>query len=437
MDERTAKRWESSRGLPVERVPGESRASVFAFADELDAWAARGRQPAPHDSADQHPAPAPAPASAPARRPWFATMLLLVALVAALAVWLALRVAEERREAALRTADATRLATGQLAALNDQLDNPPGTVEVRADLAREAVRVLGAISASRSQPAALRLEVAEGYRRLAILQNGIDRPSLRDRAAAIASLDQGLTLIAADRSAPAARVRAALQVEAARQAGGDGRLDRASALLAEAEAVALADPAADLARDWWLARAEVASWAGDHPAARDAARRAGGGEADDPHAILRQVKARDLEAEALYYLGDLGSARTLYRKALEEIEAAARRWPTDSRLRWGLLRQQWNLGSTLVTAGEPGAAVPLTAAALAGWQALAGDDPSDEAVRTWVRAARLSHGQALEAAAMEADGQLTGFDRTETLRLIAEAEARHCPPALSADAARP
>lgn len=37
-DERTVKRWEESRGLPVRRVPGAGHASVFAYADEIEAW---------------------------------------------------------------------------------------------------------------------------------------------------------------------------------------------------------------------------------------------------------------------------------------------------------------------------------------------------------------------------------------------------------------
>lgn len=37
-DERTVKRWESARGLPVRRVPGGTRASVFAYAGELEQW---------------------------------------------------------------------------------------------------------------------------------------------------------------------------------------------------------------------------------------------------------------------------------------------------------------------------------------------------------------------------------------------------------------
>jgi tetratricopeptide (TPR) repeat protein len=36
--ERTAKRWESERALPVHRLPGGGRGSVYAFAGELDEW---------------------------------------------------------------------------------------------------------------------------------------------------------------------------------------------------------------------------------------------------------------------------------------------------------------------------------------------------------------------------------------------------------------
>ena len=36
--ERTVKRWERERGLPVHRVPGGERGGVFAYPDELDEW---------------------------------------------------------------------------------------------------------------------------------------------------------------------------------------------------------------------------------------------------------------------------------------------------------------------------------------------------------------------------------------------------------------
>src|ERR1035441_8554919 len=36
--ERTVKRWNVDRGLPIHRVPGGGRASVYAYTSELDQW---------------------------------------------------------------------------------------------------------------------------------------------------------------------------------------------------------------------------------------------------------------------------------------------------------------------------------------------------------------------------------------------------------------
>jgi tetratricopeptide (TPR) repeat protein len=56
VDERTAKRWEAGRGLPVHRLPGTQRAGVFAYRDELDAWL---RQRSAADSSLVEPAELP------------------------------------------------------------------------------------------------------------------------------------------------------------------------------------------------------------------------------------------------------------------------------------------------------------------------------------------------------------------------------------------
>ncbi len=37
-DERTVKRWEKSRALPIHRIPGQQRSGIFAYADELTSW---------------------------------------------------------------------------------------------------------------------------------------------------------------------------------------------------------------------------------------------------------------------------------------------------------------------------------------------------------------------------------------------------------------
>ena len=85
-DERTVKRWEASRGLPVRRVPGSGRASVFAYAHELQAWL-DGTQP---DAAA-------AIATPPAKSKFAAVAIAVVALalVAGGAVWFWSRPAPE------------------------------------------------------------------------------------------------------------------------------------------------------------------------------------------------------------------------------------------------------------------------------------------------------------------------------------------------------
>jgi Tfp pilus assembly protein PilF len=48
-DERTVKRWEKERGLPVRRLPGAGRATVFAYTEELEQWLAGPQQAAPRE----------------------------------------------------------------------------------------------------------------------------------------------------------------------------------------------------------------------------------------------------------------------------------------------------------------------------------------------------------------------------------------------------
>jgi tetratricopeptide (TPR) repeat protein len=44
-DERTVKRWERRRGLPVHRAPGGGKSTVFAYVQEIDAWLAAPPSP--------------------------------------------------------------------------------------------------------------------------------------------------------------------------------------------------------------------------------------------------------------------------------------------------------------------------------------------------------------------------------------------------------
>jgi tetratricopeptide (TPR) repeat protein len=51
--ERTVKRWEIERGLPIHRVPGGGRSAVFAFTNELAEWLKRPGQELEADSASE------------------------------------------------------------------------------------------------------------------------------------------------------------------------------------------------------------------------------------------------------------------------------------------------------------------------------------------------------------------------------------------------
>src|SRR5271157_4334498 len=96
--ERTVKRWETERGLPVHRVPGSGRGSVFAYSDELADWL-KGRSQeldgddsAPGEVVDREGVSTPgsgrtASRFTPARiAAWVAPLLLAGLLVAAFSV---------------------------------------------------------------------------------------------------------------------------------------------------------------------------------------------------------------------------------------------------------------------------------------------------------------------------------------------------------------
>jgi Tfp pilus assembly protein PilF len=66
-DERTAKRWEAERGLPIHRLPGEHRSRIYAETAELEAWL-RGE---PLGRSEPEPAPETQPIPPAPRRPFW------------------------------------------------------------------------------------------------------------------------------------------------------------------------------------------------------------------------------------------------------------------------------------------------------------------------------------------------------------------------------
>jgi Tfp pilus assembly protein PilF len=73
-DERTVRRWETERGLPVHRMPGAGRSSVYAYATELAEWLKTADLPAAEAQPEASPstfpvvgAPVPMPVVIPAQ----------------------------------------------------------------------------------------------------------------------------------------------------------------------------------------------------------------------------------------------------------------------------------------------------------------------------------------------------------------------------------
>jgi len=99
-DERTVKRWERQRGLPVHRIPGAGRSSVYAYTSELAEWLKTTEILSAHLTSkeglpgDHHPVPAdPAlssPDTPPKSRRSAGMILLFTGLVVAITVaaWL-------------------------------------------------------------------------------------------------------------------------------------------------------------------------------------------------------------------------------------------------------------------------------------------------------------------------------------------------------------
>jgi len=133
-DVRTVLRWEKDRGLPVYRVPGATGRIVFAYTDELDAWAKGGSPAAPEPPVEEAASPPGALPAAPpiARRRWDVPIVAAAAVLAAmgLAVW---RVSVSRSEGApltLRLTDTAIVANTPDGVERWRYPFPPGETSV-------------------------------------------------------------------------------------------------------------------------------------------------------------------------------------------------------------------------------------------------------------------------------------------------------------------
>ncbi len=103
-DEKTARRWEAERGLPVYRAPGAGRSTVYATVRELEAWLRSGAQAATDAPASSPSERDPVDVAVTSRktrvRPGAAAAVVATVLIGVTSVAVATRIAAPARPAA-------------------------------------------------------------------------------------------------------------------------------------------------------------------------------------------------------------------------------------------------------------------------------------------------------------------------------------------------
>lgn len=297
-----------------------------------------------------------------------ATLAVIAALASAagISTWNYVRAESARQEADRRFLEVRAISRFMLFDLYDRLAEAPGTVEARVRLAATAERYLDRLAASPDPPLDLRLELAQGYRRLARVQGvsgvaSLGRPS--DALKSLASAERLALAVAANdpRNAEALELL------------GDVQSDRWTLAPDNAESAAInaaardryrqahaADPSRPGARLGLIGveknRAYDLIWAEDRPkdaipvlrAALAELRRSGPTGED---ARLMEVHLLNRLGDALYYAGDVEGSLGPYREAETLVDARLAKGPA---LEW-LSRKgesDWNISGSLGDLGR-------------------------------------------------------------------------------------
>ena len=367
------------------------------------------------------------------RRPWVSVAAAsgLLGLLAALAVISTLyqRSEHERAEADRRFEQARGMAHYMLFDLFDRLNDAPGTLPVRRELADRARLYLDDLSAGERAPVSVRADAAIGYMQLAGVQGLFAAGQLGEAGRGRTPLERAAALLEA--APPAARRdpqwrhahgRLLLfQGFAADDQGGGAqtatRLLRSA--VAELEQASHDLPSdAEAAVDLWQARltlADVRGSSGD-PAGEIAAARSALADHDrrrrlydrHPKTPLLVARSHKRIGEALGALGDGAGAVREFSEAEAALLSEDRLRPRRTRTLFELMDAQWNLAAALAETGRPEDALGRYDRALAAGRARLLIEPEHESLQRLVtlvqsdRAKLLSrlgrHGEAVAAA---------------------------------------
>jgi serine/threonine-protein kinase len=301
-----------------------------------------------------------------------AGVLLLIGAAAAMSV-MYVHAERARAQAEQNFNDVRDLSRYVLFDVYDRLESVPRALTLRRDIALKGQQYLDRLSRDPDAPADVRLEVAEGLRRLSIVQGGVSSASLSNVKLAEANLARAEQIARAlpddarygrERAFAITRILIArsrmttavsLDLEATRRS-----LDAAQAALAPWLARDASDlEARDLAIDLALERIAQFLWQGKYEEAIATAREGLALQSPEPpsetnarrEALRKRARLLDGMAEGIYYTGDLPAAEAAYREHYALMRQLAEEEPQNLRAERMYMRAGWALGGTLLEMG--------------------------------------------------------------------------------------
>ena len=313
----------------------------------------------------------------------------------------------EARRAERRFNDVRTLSDWVLFNLYPQVQSLPGATRVRKAMIEESLKYLDSLTPDAGNDKALKLELARGYRGLAVALNGRGQPGANDTAGSLASYQKALVLAtAAVGAAPIGGYSPEVLAAAAQSGIGEilavhgnltGAIERYHASLAvlepywkkhenDLQACLALDAVYDRLADSLGGRGRVNQ--GDQAGALGYRRKAAESSercltlhpADE---MLRQhvVAAHAKLVVSLDDTGDLPSAIFGYHQVLNEAEKLASDYPRNALSLATLAGTVLNLGNALINAGRAADALPLAQRFIALSRRDVDADPNDHHAR--------------------------------------------------------
>ncbi len=379
----------------LRKDPGERYRSVFDFEADLTAWL------------DGRPVTA-GPTTIGYRTRKFVgrhRVSVAAAAVAMLAIlggggvaaWQARVAAEQRDRAESRFREAREFSRALLFDVNDALSRVPGNTEPRRLLLDRAVQFLDGLASDAGIDASLKLELAEGYRRLGSIQGGTGAANVGNRTAAAASFEKAARLteeVLASRPDDLDALIPALKAQADLELTSLGRSDATRASLAQARHRVLLQVLERRAQE----SPRVVEAIADGYADRAAAFESRADYADAETALMvalplyerlaverRTAAVRERHAFVLKRLGAVlqwldryADAEPRYRQALVLDEEALAARPDDPEAQWRVTVTLSNLGSVLARLGRRDESLAPWTRALEMRRATVAADPKDQ-----------------------------------------------------------